>query len=116
VTALETQHAELAAAHADRVAARLAVKGSPETAVVLKMFAASLRAGAHLRPATSELEANDRAIEIVQHRAPLVRRERFRSAHLHGRRHRGLRPSPAVVGHRQEKRPVYWGVMIRGRV
>ena len=62
----EEAMAELAARHAERVADRLKARGNLiPGAEALRMFAASLRTGAHVRPAGSAEEGQARARAIV---------------------------------------------------
>lgn len=56
---------EQAAAHAERVAGRLAARGDRSGEGLLRLFAASLRAGAHLRPAADREEQAARAAAIL---------------------------------------------------
>jgi hypothetical protein len=63
---IEQAQAEIAAAHAERVALKLEEKGALEGVFVLRAFAASLRAGAHLSPPGTEVEANRRTLSVVQ--------------------------------------------------
>jgi hypothetical protein len=66
MTREEEAMAELAAMHAERAAERLKARGNLiPGAEALRMFAASLRVGAHLRPAGSEAEGQARAVAIV---------------------------------------------------
>jgi hypothetical protein len=63
----EQKHtSELAAQHADRVADRLKACGDRRGEGILRMFAGSLRSGAHLRPPQSQEEANARAVAILE--------------------------------------------------
>jgi hypothetical protein len=67
MTTEESHYSELAAQHAERCADRLRenhVQMGGEAA--LRMFASSLRAGGHLRPAQSEAEGAARAALIVE--------------------------------------------------
>jgi hypothetical protein len=66
MTREEEHHAELVAQHAERVAVRVEGKGLKEGAACLRMLAASLRLGAHLRPAGSQAEAEARAAAVVE--------------------------------------------------
>jgi hypothetical protein len=61
MTREEAVQAGLAAEHAERVAARLEARGRQEGVVVLRIFAAALRAGAHIAPAGNQAEADLRA-------------------------------------------------------
>lgn len=66
MTSDEAVHAELCARHAVRAAEKLARSGAVlDGPGALRMFAAALRAGAHLRPAGSYEEAEARQVAIV---------------------------------------------------